>query len=58
MGSYLKQVSASKGLLDEARFGEMFGAIQDEAGDPRWDDYGTVGKVRESYDFRGICRAM
>ena len=58
MGNYLKQISATNGLLSEDRFREMYDAIRRVASDPKWDSTGTVKEMRKSYDFRDLCYIM
>lgn len=58
MGNYLKQISASRGLISASRFPEMYDAIQDVVDNPKWDSYGTAKSVRSAYDFRSVCTSM
>ena len=58
MSTYLKQISADRGLLDRTRFAAMHALIQKEAESPEWDEVGTVLSVRKAKGFYQTCRAM
>ena len=58
MGSYLRQIKASDGLLSASRFPEMYDVVKKIASDPKWNDIGTSRSIMDTYDFRGACYKM